>query len=293
MILPKNVANHLLKLQDDGEQRARVVDHKLIQDMIENGVLYERSSGRSSFIGITGLDLLNNYLFSHFGINDLTQYVFNINNPNSSRGDNIEAGSDSKSKKIRTFKGFLVNCYQPIDCVLNHEPIVIQPVIGTFIFVYDFESFLIPKDVTIIGIENPENFRFIEKQKYLFESIKPLFVSRYPQNQSKDFMNWLQQIPNDYWHFGDFDFDGLNIYWNEYKVHLGKRAKFYLPNQLEKILKNYGNRKFYDNQKIKFDKNDISEDNILNLLQIIHRHKKGLEQELFAKLSLAQIDTMI
>jgi len=35
-----------------------------------------------------------------------------------------------------------------------------------------------------------------------------LFVSRYPQTQSKDLLNWLQSIPNPYLHFGDFDLTG-------------------------------------------------------------------------------------
>jgi hypothetical protein len=56
-----------------------------------------------------------------------------------------------------------------------------------FKFIYDFEKFIIPQDITIVGIENPENFKRIKKQKYLFENIQSLFISRYPQNQSKDF----------------------------------------------------------------------------------------------------------
>jgi hypothetical protein len=281
MILPKNIANYLLKLVKEGEQRARTMDYKLIRDMIENGILYERSASRSTFIGITRLEALNNYLLNHFGIPNLTQYVSHLDNPNSTRADSIEVGSNSKTKNIRTFKGFLVNCYQPMDGILNHQPILIQPLIGTFIFIYDFESFSIPPDITVVGIENSENFRFIEKQKYLFEGIKPLFVSRYPQNQSKDLMNWLKKIPNDYWHFGDFDFGGLNIYWNEFKVHLHERAKFYLPMNLETVLAAKGNRDLYDNQSIQFDESKVSEINVLEVLKWIRRYKKGLEQEIF------------
>jgi len=44
-----------------------------------------------------------------------------------------------------------------------------------FQFIYDFENFVIDKDITIIGVENAENFRYIEKQKDLFQNAK--FIS--------------------------------------------------------------------------------------------------------------------
>ena len=73
--------------------------------------------------------------------------------------------------------------------------------------------FKISKDITIVGVENSRNFRHIEEQKYLFKDISPLFISRYPQNQNKDFIKWMKSVPNDYIHFGDFDISGIGIYW--------------------------------------------------------------------------------
>ena len=92
---------------------------------------------------------------------------------------------------------------------------MLYPTEGTFQFIYDYERFILPADITIVGIENPENFRQISQQQYLFKDIKPLFVCRYPQNQSKDLLKWLQSIPNSYLHFGDFDLAGIGIYLNE------------------------------------------------------------------------------
>ena len=115
--------------------------------------------------------------------------------------------------------------------VEQRQHLTIQPREGTFTFIYDFETFFPPDNITIVGIENPENFRHIQKQKKFFEDIQPLFVSRYPQN--KDLIKWLQTIPNSYLHFGDFDFAGLNIYINEFKKHLHDKATFYLPPDIE------------------------------------------------------------
>lgn len=208
-------------------------------------------------------------------------YIEVFKKENLSRGEAIEVSSTSKLKSIRTFKGFLVNCFQPVECILNTRPITIQPQEGTFIFIYDYSNFIPSAYTTIVGIENPENFRHIQKQRKLFESIQPLFVSRYPQ--SKDLIKWLQAIPNNYLHFGDFDFAGLNIYFNEYKKHLKEKAKFFLPPHIEKLLSTRGNRDNYNNQTILFNKNEVEEENIIALLRLIEKYKKGLEQEIYTK----------
>ena len=53
----------------------------------------------------------------------------------------------------------------------------------------------------------------IRHQREFFESEigsqRLLFVSRYPQ--STDLRSWLQNIPNRYIHFGDFDLAGIHI----------------------------------------------------------------------------------
>jgi len=176
-----------------------------------------------------------------------------------------------------------VNSYIPIKAALNGKPITLNFTDGTFQFIYDFEKFIPEENVTIVGIENPENFRYIEKQKYLFKEIQPLFVSRYPQNQSKDLVKWLQSIPNNYLHFGDFDFAGIGIYLNEYKRHLEKKALFFVPNNIEELFKLNGNRILYNEQNINFKVERINEDNLLKLIETIHKYRKGLEQELLIK----------
>jgi hypothetical protein len=281
MKLPLSVANHLLKLSDGQPLPFSTVKHSVVDDLIAEGVLHKNVlSPKKSVVRLPRINALNDYLQNHYGIENLTQYVDFLNNEMAHRADAVSVSSDSKTKNIRTFKGFLVNCYEPIECILNQQSFVIQPNIGVFTFIYDFNAFIPAPDITIIGIENAENFRFIEQQKYLFEGIKPLFVSRYPQNQSNDLMNWLKRIPNNYLHFGDFDFGGLNIYWNEFKVHLQERAQFYLPENIELLLKDKGNRDLYDNQTIKFDKMAVLETNVLKLLKLIKQYKKGLEQEI-------------
>jgi len=115
----------------------------------------------------------------------------------------------------------------------------------------------------------------------LFENIRPLFVSRYPQN--KDLVRWLAAIPNDYLHFGDFDFAGLNIYMNEYKKHLQDKSSFFLPANIERLLSTRGNRDNYTNQTMQFDVQLVDEENVLILLRLIEKYRKGLEQEILIR----------
>ena len=130
-------------------------------------------------------------------------------------------------------------------------------------------------------MENPRNFRHIQEQQYLFKNITPLFISRYPQNQNKDFIKWLKSIPNNYLHFGDFDISGIGIYLNEYKKHLSERALFFIPQNIENSIRENGNRERYNIQKVNFKTNQIKEKPLLSLIELINTEQKGLDQEFY------------
>jgi hypothetical protein len=130
----------------------------------------------------------------------------------------------------------------------------------------------------VIGVENSENFRYIQKQSYLFGSSSALYVSRYPQ--SKDLVSWLKNIPNPYLHYGDFDFEGIRIFKDEFHRHLGERAKFFIPQDIEGILEKYGNKTLYNKQyKSGWDFRLGNE--IDDFIALFHKYKKCLEQEIF------------
>ena len=279
MKIPVHIAEKLLRLMQGETLPASSAKHTVIEEMIAEGII-ERKGRIQKTLSVLNANVLLIYLQNKYSINDLEQYISMIQKENLSRAEAIEISGKSKLKIIRTFKGFLVNCYIPIQATINGKPITLNPAEGTFQFIYDFERFIISQNVVIVGIENPENFRYIEKQKYLFKNINPLFVSRYPQNQNKDFIKWLQSIPNKYLHFGDFDFSGIGIYLNEYKKTLGEKADFFVPENLENYILEYGNKKLYNKQKINFNIKSIKEDNLLKLIEIIHKYKKGLEQEI-------------
>ncbi|MFT5250507.1 MAG: hypothetical protein ACI93P_002249 [bacterium] len=282
MKVPVHIAEKLLKLLQGEIIPSSLARHSLIDDLVIEGII-ERKGRIKKALSLSNNKALHTYLQNNYSINDLQQYIQVSNQENVLRSELVAVSSNSKLVKVRTFKGFLVNCYTPIQGTLDGKQITINPVNGTFQFIYDFEKFIVSPDITIVGIENPENFRHIDRQKYLFKDINPMFISRYPQNQSKDLIKWLLSIPNNYIHFGDFDFAGIGIYLNEINKHLADRTKFFTPDNIEKLIEDFGNKERYDEQKINFKIKSIQEEKLLHLIDIIHKYRKGLDQEIFIK----------
>jgi len=282
MRIPVHIAEKLLLLSKGEKIPSGSAKHSLIDELVAEGIL-ERNGRINKTLRLHNSNSLKTYLQNQYSISDLSLYIEASNKENISRSELVSVSSDSKHFQVRTFKGFLVNCYFPLQTILNDKPFTLNPVDGTFQFIYDFEQFIPSPDITVVGIENAENFRQIAQQKYLFTDIKPMFVSRYPQNQSKDLIKWLQTIPNNYLHFGDFDFAGVGIYLNEFKKHLADKASFFVPDNIDELIKEFGNRKRYDQQKIKFDIKSLAEIKLIELIETIHKFKKGLDQEIFTK----------
>jgi hypothetical protein len=282
MKIPLHIAEKLLLLSKGERLAASSARHQIIEELVEEGIL-ERTGRIKKTLWLPNSEGIHIYLQNHYEIRDLALYIQTYKKGPLSRAELASVAADTKLSIVRTFKGFLVNCCQPTPATLNKEPFVIQPKEGMFHFIYDYEHFIPSADITIVGIENPENFRWINRQQYLFSNIKPLFVSRYPQSQSKDLLKWLAAIDNPYLHFGDFDFAGIGIYQNEFKKRLKKRAKFYVPDGIEALIRESGIKKRYNQQIINFDINTIEEEAILHLIALIHQYKKGLDQEILIK----------
>lgn len=198
----------------------------------------------------------------------------------SSRAAQAYATGNSKLVSVRSCPGFPVNTYDAICCRLNSEEFILHPSEESFIFVTDWRRFEVPADVMIVGIENMENFRMIRQQRDLFESEldkrRILFVSRYPQ--STDLRSWLQSIPNDYIHFGDFDLAGIHIFLSEFHKYLGNRASYFIPKDIEDRLCN-GSVERYNDQYFRFSSLSTSIESLQNLIDLIHKYRRCYDQE--------------
>ena len=196
------------------------------------------------------------------------------------RSEQAAETGNSKLVKVRSCPGFPVNAYEPIACSLHGHELVVNPPEGSFMFITDWEDFVIPEDIIVVGIENMENFRMIRQQREFFESEigsqRLLFVSRYPQ--STDLRSWLQGIPNRYIHFGDFDLAGIHIFLTEFHKYLGDRASFLMPSDI-KLRLSQGSSVRYNVQYGKFHGLHCSDKNLQSLVKLINKYHRCYDQE--------------
>lgn len=253
---------------------------KLFNRLVEENILYRKGRHRQT-LHLLNAQELDDFLANQLQIKDLEGFIRMIESEEATRADFVKITTDSKHSKERAFKGFLVNTIGPIQAVLNQKSIQINPPIGSFQFISDYENFEIPEDIIVVGVENARNFSLIHQQQYLFKTGKYLFISRYPQSQHTDVIRWLKSISNVYLHFGDFDLAGIGIFLNECQKHLADRASFFIPKNIEETITSFGNRKRYNLQRQNFSEADIRDERLLALLKTIHQTRKGLDQEYF------------
>lgn len=247
--------------------------------LLEESLLLVEAHGSRRIVHCPNPEALLRYLKNRLKI-DLKMHVQNLLDGNLSRADGAKAGANSKLYGARSLTGFLVNVLAPITATLDGIPWTIEPQCGRCPFVHSFLQFTLPEDVTVVGVENAESFFQIQAQRYLFENITPIFVLRFAN--SSDIVRWLQRIPNDYVHFGDFDFSGMRLYLSEFKQKLGTRARFLVPSAVEALLHSHGNRNLYDIQRqYRPGLEMLNEPDMQQLLKWIDDAQAGLEQEIF------------
>ena len=252
----------------------------LLTELMNEGLLQITTHGSRKSYRARDIEALKRYLIDK----DENYRILEVEECES-RSSMAEDTGNSKLVMVRSCPGFPVNSYEPIDCSLGDKRFVVNPQEGSFVFVTDWEIFTIADDVTVIGIENMENFRMIRKQRHLFEEYlhrhrlpqKALFVSRYPQ--SSDLRKWLTSISNKYLHFGDFDLAGIHIFLSEFLKYLGEERTYYLiPDDISSRLK-HGSTKRYDEQLLRFKEIHTAIAELQQLIDLINRERKGYDQE--------------
>lgn len=268
-------AHYISDLLDGKRIASSKIPKKVLNTLINERLVLVSVHGSRKTIRALNTDDLKQYLVDN-------DERFRILEPQSKATRAAQASSTGNSKlvKVRSCPGFPVNSFEPIECTINGQSLIVNPIEGTFVFISDWKMFSVPEDVIVVGIENMENFRLVRRQVELFKSVlgdsRVIFVSRYPQ--STDLRNWLKSIPNKYVHFGDFDLSGIKIFQTEFERHLRGRASYLIPSDIEERIKN-GSSKRYDDQ-LNYVGN-ISSNNIelQNLINIINQERKGYDQE--------------
>ena len=274
MVLSKTQTELLRRLMSGDSVAASSLRNDIAKELLDEGLLTVGTSGsRRSYAAIDKV-ALGTFVKSHYG--DLTI----VDKERITRAEIASETGNSKLVTVRSCPGFPINTYEPISCMLNGQEFMVNPQEGSFWFVADWQSFFVPDDVVVVGIENMENFRMIRQQRKLFKqcigTVRLLFVSRYPQ--SIDLRSWLQKIPNRYVHFGDFDLAGIHIFLTEFHAHLGDRSSFFIPQDIEERLAK-GSLERYNDQYARYNRitSDIQE--VQALIDLINKYHRCYDQE--------------
>ena len=281
MKITASFIDKLIRLRDGESIPASQLRGEWVSELESDGVIVSTSHGSRRVLFVPQPESFIQAL-SAFDerLSDLDLMRDTLQAGNTSRSVQASATGNSKLIAVRSCPGFPINTYEPIACLLNGREIIVNPQEGSFMFISDWQSFSIPQDVVVVGIENMENFRMIRQQRALFErTIGPgrlLFVSRYPQ--SSDLRSWLQTIPNRYVHFGDFDLAGISIFLTEFHAYLGERSSFFIPSDIEQKLAN-GSLERYNAQYLKFKYLTTDIPLLQHLIDTINTYHRCFDQE--------------
>lgn len=290
MNISASLLNNLRLLLDGNSVAASALRKDFAEILLDEELLTVKTKGSKRSYKAIDTEKLSNFLksrFEEFRDESLLENI--VKGDDLTRAEMASTTGNSKLVKVRSCPGFLVNSYKPIDCKLNGKSFEINPPEGSFVFVADWQSFEIPSDTVVVGIENMENFRMIQKQKDLFETEvsldKPiLFVSRYPQ--STDLRKWLESVENQYVHFGDFDLAGISIFLTEFKKYIGDRASFLIPKDVENRIAN-GSTERYNYQFNSFKNLHSTDLKLHDLIDVINRYRKCYDQEGYIKTEIS------
>lgn len=283
MRLPTSAEISRLKRLLDGEQLpSSQLNTVFFEDLLKEGYLMVVPKGKNrSVVVAKNKEYLAKHISQQWQIKDLDEYVSFREGPSPTRIEVQNVLGDTKAMNVVSYQGFLVTAYDEIDYVLHGQTGHLPLIDGSMLHVFDYEDFTVPRDVTIVYVENFTPFRYISRYRHLLEKgTRYLFISRY--GTSSAINDWLKRVPNRYLHFGDFDLDGIRIYQKFYDEIGPERASFLVPNDIEERIRTKGNSNLFYTQERRNDGYEVTDPRLLKLASIIREYHAGYEQEGYA-----------
>lgn len=247
----------LLKLKEQKEVSFSNVPKSLLDILLdEKSVAVKTISGRKKKV------IVNELFF------EIYKDLENIRNA-TNRNELISEESYSKSKKISPQNGLYLNG--------NCEILGVKLPLFDKSAIFLKEVPLIKEDILVVIVENFENLIFWETQLEFFQRENILFIFR-----NKMMLEFIKNIKNRIIYFGDFDLAGIDIFQTQVKKR-NKDIEFFIPKDIEKLIEKYGNRTLFSKQWNKYNNIRSENDKIQQLINIIIKYQKALEQEFFIK----------
>ena len=248
-------AKLLLRLKNEGELNFSAIPKKLLQELLDEELVQIKTlSPSKKKVQITPA------FHSYYAT--LEQQL-----KATTRAELAKANSDTKRKKISPQDGL----YIAGDVVVNEIDLSLLE--KGALFLKEIPD--IAQDILIVGVENFENLIYYREQLSLFRQKRVLFVFR-----NSKMLEFLARRKNPIIYFGDFDLAGVAIYLNEVKKS-APNAEFFLPKNIESLIKERGTRAFYTTQLKQYKNLTTTDKRLQNLIDTIHKYQKTLEQEFF------------
>ena len=258
----------------------KFVSRELVKELKLNGSVVDgKKTPKVRYINLAKeenifLVLKNNNYFID-SLEEIDVYIQEMFDKKPSRDEVQKWHNNTKSKESKSLKGLYVSSLKEIDIKLNNKIVTITPNNGLGYFLFYTELIELFSDTVIVGIENYQVIWFAKKYKQFFERDNVLFVVINPY-----MLDWINDLENEYIHFGDYDLAGINIYLNKIVPRLikSKKHSMFIPKDIEILIKDYGNHELYEDQK-QFNNLETNDIQIKNLIKSIKNNKKSIEQE--------------
>lgn len=248
----------------------------LTDRLSEEGLLSVRVHGSRRSISVTDSVSCEKFIKDCFTNGLSLDEWIDLDSASLSRSLLVRKTGDSKTMKVNPFMGFMVNSPVPMNVYLEGSGQILGGKDGLAYMILSPETFDIPDDTVVVGVENVENFMRLNETDRLFGGMRCIYVSRYPLSSA--LYKWLERIPNRYIHFGDFDLAGISIYQTEFYSRLGERASMLIPSDIESRIAG-GNSGLFDRQYQKFSSLRVLDKMLQPLYDMIMKYHRCYEQE--------------
>jgi len=258
---------------------------EIVEHLKLNGAVTRSQKGSRKYIDLVKEEniflFLKNHNYNIDSIEKIDSYIEDIFDKKSSRDTIQQYHDNSKEITSKSMSGLYVSSLEKLDIKLDSNTISILPNDGLGYFFFHTQKVEISKTTLIVGVENYQVVWFAKRYAKFFDKPNILFVVITPY-----MLEWISNLENEYIHFGDYDLAGVNIYLNKVLPRLSsKKYSMFIPNNIEQLIEKHGNSELYEKQK-QYNNLNCDDVKVNNLVDIIRKFKKGIEQEGLSLLNL-------